>query len=123
MSRILLVDDEADVRRALATFLRGMGHDVRTAANGVEAIAALRDSTDLLITDINMPDMDGIEMVTTLRETASTMPIIAMSGGGLFDKGMLLDAAEALGADLTLEKPFDLEVLRAAVEKLIGPRS
>jgi len=123
MSRILLVDDEADVRRALATFLRGMGHDVRTAANGVEAIAALRDSADLLITDINMPDMDGIEMVTTLREAASTMPIIAMSGGGLFDKGMLLDAAEALGADLALEKPFDLEVLRAAVEKLIGTRS
>jgi len=123
MSRILLVDDEADVRRALATFLRGMGHDVRTAANGVEAIAALRDSADLLITDINMPDMDGIEMVTTLREAASTMPIIAMSGGGLFDKGMLLDAAEALGADLTLEKPFDLEVLRAAVEKLIATAS
>jgi DNA-binding response OmpR family regulator len=70
-----------------------------------------------------MPDMDGIEMVTTLRETASTMPIIAMSGGGLFDKGMLLDAAEALGADLALEKPFDLEVLRAAVEKLIGTAS
>jgi two-component system response regulator AtoC len=123
MSRILLVDDEADVRRALATFLRGMGHDVRLAANGVEAIAALRDSADLLITDINMPDMDGIEMVTTLREAASTMPIIAMSGGGLFDKGMLLDAAEALGADLALEKPFDLEVLRAAVEKLIGTAS
>lgn len=123
MPRILLVDDEAEVRRALATFLRSLGHDVRTAADGTEAVEALRDgATDLVITDINMPGMDGIEIVTRLRDAASDLPIIVMSGGGLFAKGMLLDSAEALGADLTLEKPFDLERLRAAVDELTARR-
>jgi CheY-like chemotaxis protein len=124
MPRIVVVDDEAGVLRAVATYLRGLGHHVRTATSGHEAIAALSESpADLVVTDINMPGMDGIEIITSLREAASSTPIIAMSGGGLFDKGLLLDSAEALGADRTLEKPFDLAELGSAVEELTGPRS
>jgi len=119
MARILVIDDEAEVRRAVASFLRGLGHEVLSAANGREAIATLATGpVDLLVTDINMPEMDGIEIVSSLREAASQVPIIAMSGGGLFDKGMLLDSAQALGADRALEKPFDLEELRRAVDEL-----
>jgi len=119
MARILVIDDEVEVRRAVTTYLRGLGHEVLSAANGREAIATLSTGpVDLLVTDINMPEMDGIEIVSSLREAASRVPIIAMSGGGLFDKGMLLDSAQALGADRTLEKPFDLEELRHAVEEL-----
>ena len=121
MSRIVVVDDDLQVLRAVAAYLRGLGHDVRTGTNGHEAIAALREApADLVVTDINMPGMDGIEIITSLRDTASATPIIAMSGGGLFDGAMLLDSAEALGADRTLEKPFDLEELRRAVDELIA---
>jgi CheY-like chemotaxis protein len=119
MSRIVVVDDDLKVLRAVAAYLRGLGHDVRTAANGLEATAALSETpADLVVTDINMPGMDGIEIITSLRDAASATPIIAMSGGGLFDGAMLLDSAEALGADRTLEKPFDLEDLRRAVDEL-----
>ncbi len=119
MAQILLVDDEAAVRKSLASFLRGCGHEVRVAQNGLEAIAALEVApADLVVTDINMPGMDGIEMVMALRAKSSSVGIIAMSGGGLFDKALLLDSAGALGADVVLDKPMDLAELRAAVERL-----
>jgi CheY-like chemotaxis protein len=121
MSRIVVVDDDLKVLRAVAAYLRGLGHDVRTATDGLEATAALSEApADLVVTDINMPGMDGIEIITSLRDAASDTPIIAMSGGGLFDGAMLLDSAEALGADRTLGKPFDLEDLRRAVDELIA---
>ncbi len=119
MAHILLVDDEAGVRKSLATFLRGCGHEVRAAANGIEALAALRESpVDVVVTDINMPDMDGMEFMMALRRTGSNVGVIAMSGGGVFEKGMLLESVAALGADVTLEKPLDLSELRSAIDAL-----
>jgi DNA-binding NtrC family response regulator len=122
MARILLADDEMKLRDLFARYLRGLGHDVRTAADGNEVMAALADGpADLLITDINMPDMDGIEILTALRKNGSGMPVIAISGGGYLDKNLLLTSAAMLGALMTLEKPFALEELRDAVESALSP--
>jgi len=121
MSRVLLVDDEAPIRRALASVLRGHGHEVRTASNGIEAISSLQDApADVVVADVNMPDMDGIELLIALQEAAPEVPVVVMSGGGLFDKALLLDSAAALGAVRTLEKPFEPEELLEAIDGVTG---
>ena len=121
MARILLADDEPKLRELFARYLNGLGHEVRTAADGNEVMAALAEApADLLVTDINMPDMDGIEILTTLRKNGSHMPVIAISGGGYLDKNLLLSSAAMLGALITLEKPFALEELRDAVDNVLS---
>lgn len=118
MALILIVEDEPALARLLARYLTSAGHEIRTAESGKRALEEM-DGVDAVLTDINMPDMDGIELIMKLRQEHPRMPVIAMSGGGVFDKGMLLDAADKLGAVMTLEKPFDLEVLQAAVADLL----
>jgi DNA-binding NtrC family response regulator len=121
MARILLADDEAKLRDLFARYLSGLGHDVRTAGDGHEVMAALSEApADLLVTDINMPGMDGIEILTALRKQGSAMPVIAISGGGYLDKDLLLTSASMLGALVTLEKPFALDELRSAVEQVLA---
>jgi DNA-binding NtrC family response regulator len=121
MARILLADDEPKLRDVFARYLEGLGHDVRTAADGNQVMAALAEApADLLVTDINMPDMDGIEILAALKKNGSHMPVIAISGGGYLDKNLLLSSAAMLGALLTLEKPFALEELRDAVENALS---
>ncbi|HUP51341.1 MAG TPA: response regulator [Longimicrobiales bacterium] len=121
MARILLADDEAKLRDLFARYLSGLGHDVRTAGNGHEVMAALSEApADLLVTDINMPGMDGIEILTALRKQGSAVPVIAISGGGYLDKDLLLTSASMLGAQVTLEKPFALDELRSAVEQVLA---
>ena len=120
MARIVLADDEPKLRDIFARYLTALGHEVRVAGDGKEAMAALEaDPADLLVTDINMPDMDGIEILSALRKRGSRLPVIAISGGGYVDGGLLLSSAAVLGAALTLEKPFALEALRDAVEKAL----
>jgi CheY-like chemotaxis protein len=115
--RILVIDDDRGVREGVATFLRRLGHEVLEASDGVRGFEALRSQPfDLVITDLNMPDMDGIEVIDRLRESTNGCPVIAMSGGGLFAKELLLENAEMLGAVSTLAKPFELEELRDAVQ-------
>jgi DNA-binding NtrC family response regulator len=121
MARILLADDEAKLRDLFARYLSGLGHDVRTAGDGHEVMAALSEApADLLVTDINMPGMDGIEILTALRKQGSAVPVIAISGGGYLDKDLLLTSASMLGALVTLEKPFALDELRSAVEQILA---
>lgn len=121
MANIVLADDEPKLRELFARYLCGIGHEVRTAADGNEAMAALSEApADLLVTDINMPDMDGIEILTALRRQGSVLPVVAISGGGYLDKNLLLSSAAMLGAVITLEKPFALEELRAAVEQALS---
>ena len=121
MAVILVVDDEDTLRKNLARFLTGLGHEVRTASNGRDALVMLDEvPIDLLVTDINMPEMDGIEVIRALRARGATFPVIAMSGGGVFDKALLLGSAGALGAAATLDKPFELQALRLEVERVLG---
>jgi len=118
---ILVVDDEDSLLRILVRFLSGLGHNVLSATNGSDALTLLEDGgVDLLITDINLPEVDGIQVLKAARAHGRNVPAIAMSGGGTFDKSLLLGSAELLGAVETLEKPFELDDLRAAVERVLA---
>lgn len=124
MARILLIDDEAGVRKAVARFLRTLGHDVLEAEGGGEGLRlASRVRVDLVITDLNMPGVDGIEVIMALRESAPGIPVIAISGGGLVPKGLLLDSAGLLGAMVVLAKPFELGEVRDAVARALVGRA
>lgn len=117
---VLLVEDEAPLRDLLAGVLRAAGFVVKTAEHGVVALNALAQSgADLIVTDLCMPDLDGMELVMQLRRKASATPVIVISGGGVSNTGDMLRAARLLGARRTLEKPFPLqELVRAAREIL-----
>lgn len=117
MASILVVDDEPLLRQNLAKFLEIIGHTPLIASNGREALSMIRDEdVDLVLTDVNMPDMDGLELINELRGREPPLPIIVMSGGGRFDKSLLLQSATVLGAVVSLAKPFSFEDLKAAVE-------
>lgn len=121
MPRILVIDDDNEVRRGVVRMLEHMGHDVVQAADGRQAMVLFEaDPPDLVITDINMPEMDGIEVINQLRQMKAGVPIIAMSGGGRMPKEILLSSAGLLGAVGTLEKPFLLADLTSAVEEALA---
>ena len=121
MPRILVIDDDRAVRENVAMYLRRLGHEVLEASDGLRGFEILAGpAVDLVVTDINMPDMDGIEVIDRLREATDGCPVIAISGGGLFAKDLLLENAAMLGAVSTLAKPFDLNDLRAAVEAALA---
>lgn len=115
--KILVVDDEERIRRGIKRMLETRQHDVITASNGHDAIAQLeRTPCDLVITDIYMPDMDGIELIIALRRQEKTVPVIGMSGGIGHD----LQAAAKLGARTVLTKPFAQEKLLRAVDAVLA---
>jgi CheY-like chemotaxis protein len=110
--RLLVVDDDADMRLTLKLALEIAGYTVDVAANGREAVARQRESPcDVLITDIFMPDADGFEAIDAFRKQFPRTRIIVVSGGAQFTKRDYLPDAELIGADATLQKPFDVEVL------------
>lgn len=122
---ILVIDDMLPNRVLLRKVLKGAGYAVLEATNGIEALDLLRDqslSPDLIITDIEMPVMDGITMVGQIRlleNPIARVPIIAASGNA--DEGMRRGALGA-GSDVFLTKPFDLGVLRREIAGLIKSR-
>jgi DNA-binding response OmpR family regulator len=120
MAIILLVDDDAALRRAIGRALHKAGHEVLEAPDGVEAMRLVKATPpDIVLTDINMPEMDGIEIVLELGKSGRSVPIVAMSGGGLLPKQLLLGNADALGAAATIEKPFRLEELLETVDRVL----
>lgn len=122
MARILLVDDDDDVRRAMSRTLQRLGHEITSARAGREALASMEEcAPDLLLTDINMPDMDGIELMMAVRKRWPGVPIIAVSGGGMLPKDLLLANASVLGAVATLQKPVELSALKEALGSALGP--
>lgn len=122
MATILLIDDEPSVRSVLATLLRRYGHWVLDAEDGRAALrAASLARFDLVITDIYMPGMDGIEVITKLSEMRPDVPVIAISGGGRLPKEFLLEDADLLGAVASLPKPFDVSGFMEAVERALTP--
>src|SRR5262245_58377489 len=105
MARILVVDDEKMVRNVVASTLRKEGHRVSEAANGREAAEEFQiDPPDLIITDILMPESDGLDMMMTLRAQSTVPPVIAMTGLSAHSQ-LYLDIAQSLGAQRTLAKP------------------
>lgn len=125
MKRILIVDDERGLRRAAASFLRRAGFETREAGHGREAVRRLREEPiDLVLCDMCMPEMDGIELILMLQNDFPGIPVVAMSGGGrLVRQDLLLDSARALGAHEVLAKPFDLNELEGAVRRALGGRT
>jgi DNA-binding NtrC family response regulator len=107
--RIMVVDDDPGIRRSLDTLLSRAGYLVIQAADGSEAIRLWRDQrADLVITDLHMPNKDGIQTIVELLTHTPGTPIIAMSGGGQTKRLDLLGNLTLLGRILTIEKPFTL---------------
>ena len=122
MARILLIDDDDGLRQALEIWLGRQGHEVEQATNGGDGLARLAEAGfDLIITDIIMPDVEGIETIIDIRKSHPDLPIIAMSGGGSGEPSSLLRPAEHLGASATLRKPFRISELEEAIAKVLGP--
>lgn len=122
MAKILLIEDMKGVRESLAMVLEKGGHDVRQAVSGTEGLeAAKQNPVDLVITDILMPDLDGSEVVITLKkEHGDKLPVLAMSGGSSV---VTADNALALArefADEVMPKPFSRDDILAAVDRLTG---
>ncbi len=117
MSNILIVDDEQSYRQLLSLVFNGDGHNIRTATNGREALQMLGDEpADLIISDVKMPDMDGIEMLRAVRETLPDLGVILMTA---FASVETAREAFKLGADDFIQKPFDVEELKLIVRKTL----
>lgn len=121
MATILLVDDNAGLLKMQSEFLRHAGHAVTTAVNGKEALRLTQDQVfDLVVTDLVMPEKEGIETIIELRRKIPTMRIIAMSGGGRVDAKDYLLLAQKLGAAKTLAKPFSGKELVDAIASVLA---
>ncbi|HEX6957916.1 MAG TPA: response regulator [Ferrovibrio sp.] len=122
MAQILLVEDEILLRDSLQLMLQTAGHSVVTAENGARALdqAARHDGFDVVITDILMPETDGLEAIMLLRRNSRNVRIVAISGGGRTRNMDLLEYAKSFGADAVLAKPFRPDQLLAAIDRVLG---
>lgn len=125
MARILIVEDNELVRRAVRLILELAEHEVLEASDGEGGLAALRGETvDAVLADLSMPGMGGLAFAAAVKAKAPGLPLIVMSGGGVApDGGDLLDAARDAGADLVLRKPFDDRALLDALASLLSRAS
>ena len=123
MARILVIDDDPDIRGLLETALTLAGHEVISAADGVQGLSGNRATpADLVIVDIFMPEKEGIETIMELHQEWPSLPIIAMSGGGASGNRNFLSQALQLGATRAVQKPFDYTDILAMVTELLGQR-
>jgi DNA-binding NtrC family response regulator len=121
MAKILIIDDDDQMRSMLLQMLARAGHEVVEARNGMEGIALFRATpTELIITDLIMPEKEGIETIIELRKEFPEVRIIAISGGGKTGLLDFLPLAKRLGAARTLAKPFERHTLVEAVEEVLG---
>ncbi|MEI8395095.1 MAG: response regulator [Rhodospirillaceae bacterium] len=122
MKRILLVDDVPAVRLSIRAALEAAGHQVIEAADGKEALDLLdSQGVDLIVTDLWMPNLDGVELLKRLRAANTGIKVIAISGGGMrrpIDVSAAL--AQTWGADAILYKPFDNDDLITEINRLTG---
>jgi CheY-like chemotaxis protein len=117
---VLIVDDDPFIREELRDALTAWGYAVVEAANGKEGLAAVGEAApDLVLTDIMMPEMDGIELILKLRAAHPNLRIVALSGGDAGGYMGYLDAAGKLGAHQTVAKPVDFAALRKAIQSLV----
>lgn len=121
MSHILVIDDDKIFREMLTQMLQQWGHQVTVACDGAKALELLkRIKPDVIITDILMPILDGVELVMELSKLCNNTPLIAMSGGRRSITSVFnLESAKLMGAKVTLTKPFTHTALRAALQSAL----
>jgi len=122
MAIILVIDDEEQMRNLLNKMLMRDGHQVFIAQDGVEGVKTFHQcKPDIVITDIIMPNKDGIEVISNIRKLNPNQPIIAMSGGRrAFNASYNLDSSEMLGVKGILQKPFAHQQLQEVVHLVLG---
>ena len=122
MNKILLVDDDDEFRRMLRLTLVRLGYEVIEARNGREALHLQRVAeNEVMITDLIMPDQEGLETIMAFRREFPAVRIIAMSGGGRINATDFLNMAKLFGASQTLTKPFSNPELTMALEAVLVP--
>ena len=124
MARILIIDDDDDVRATLALMVRSAGHEVNAPATGPDLRSIVEAAQyDVVVTDVLMPDLDGIEIIKLARAAKSHCPIIAISGGSpRMPASVGLKLTEAFGANVVLYKPFEKDELIEAIAQVAGAR-
>ncbi len=121
MRRILIIDDDVVFRQMLRKMLERAGYEVTEAGDGREGMRLFREArADLVITDILMPEQDGVETVIKLKREFADVGIIAISGGGQIDSKEYLKVAEGFGVTHTFSKPLDRKRLLQAIQELLG---
>ena len=116
MARILIVEDEESIRTMLSQSLKQLDHEISTAPDGDQALEFLRENEiDLVVTDIVMPNREGLETIQDIRQNWPKIKIIAMSGGGRVGNMNYLELAQNFGATAALKKPFTMAQLKGAI--------
>ena len=119
MAQLLLIDDDEAVLRMMERTLLRLGHQVLSCTNGREGLARLdQGSVDLVITDMLMPEADGLEVIRAVKSQLPNVPILVVSGGGYLEPEFCLEMAEKLGADAVLPKPVPLDQLSRSIDAL-----
>lgn len=121
MPHVLVIDDDPQIRELWVDVLSEGGVDTSQAANGVEGVRlAAQNDYDVIVTDLLMPDKDGIETLMEIKSTNPTAKIVVISGSGQVMGGALMDVARELGAEEVLTKPVDIDRFYAVVAGLAG---
>lgn len=122
MKRILVIDDDEVLRRLLLQVLARLGYEAVAEPNGVAGLRRAHEwKPAAVITDIIMPEKEGVETILELKRTLPEIKIVAMSGGGRGTSLDYLQIARRCGADRTLAKPFERDEIRTTLESLLGP--
>ena len=121
MATVLIIDDESYVREMMRLMIEPLGYEVVEAENGAIASKFIQNTTpDLIITDIVMPEKNGIDVIMEVKKSSNPIPIIAISGGGgITGRFDYLEIAKLVGAENILKKPFAMEELRSLVENIL----
>ncbi|MEE9913963.1 MAG: response regulator [Deltaproteobacteria bacterium] len=118
INKILIIDDDDSFRRVLEYHLQAEGHDVLCASSGEVGLALAREENpDLIITDVKMPDISGLDVLDAVRKSAPTLRVIVMTAFGIVDNN---EAAMQLGASDCIAKPFNCESLKQSVRKVLN---
>ncbi len=121
MAKILIIEDDEEVREYLESVLSRAGYECLSAPNGKAGVEIFNASpADVVITDIIMPEKDGIETIMDLRRRNSNLKVIAISGGGRAEPENYLRSAKLLGANKTMKKPFTNEEMLQAIAALLS---
>jgi DNA-binding response OmpR family regulator len=119
---ILVIDDDQQFRRMICMILEDAGYEVRSAENGLEGLGMfMKERPDLVITDLYMPEKEGLETIMELRQTDKNIRILVVSGGcPHMNMSEMFTMAGIFGADAALPKPFDIEVFLQKVKELLS---